>query len=170
MPRVLALLVAAFVCAACASSPPAPASASPSGGASIRPAGTGGDAVVRAALGMVGVPYRYGGASPRGFDCSGLVIWAYEEAGHPGLPHSAARLAELAQPVALEALVPGDLMFFQLAGKKTSHVGIYVGDRRFVHAPSSGGRVEIVDFDHVYWRRHIGHAGRMLPGAKLARH
>ena len=69
----------------------------------------------------------------------------------------------------MDELAPGDLMFFELSGKKTSHVGIYVGDRRFVHAPSSGGRVEIVDFDHVYWRDHIGRAGRIPPSSTLAR-
>jgi cell wall-associated NlpC family hydrolase len=119
-------------------------------------------AVVNAAVEMVGVPYRYGGSSPAGFDCSGLVVYSYEKAGFAGLPHSAARLADLSRPVALDDLEPGDLMFFELTGKKASHVGIYVGNQKFVHAPSSGGRVEIVGFDHVYWRDHIGKAGRLM--------
>jgi cell wall-associated NlpC family hydrolase len=126
-------------------------------------------AVVDAAIEMVGVPYRYGGSSPRGFDCSGLVIYSYAKAGFSGLPHSAARLADISEPVGLDELAPGDLMLFDLTGKKASHVGIYVGGDKFVHAPSSGGRVEIVRFDHVYWRDHIGKAGRLIaPPEKLA--
>ena len=110
---------------------------------------------------MIGVPYRYGGASPAGFDCSGLVIYSYSKAGISGLPHSAARLERLARPVALKNLEPGDLLFFRLSGKKTSHVAIYVGDRAFVHAPSRGKRVERVSFDHVYWGPRIRRAGRL---------
>ena len=121
-----------------------------------------GVAVVDAAVEMLGVPYRYGGSTPKGFDCSGLVKYAYQQAGFPGLPHSAKSLAEIAKPVSLNALAPGDILIFELAGKKPSHVGLYVGNRQFIHAPSSGGHVEIVDFDHVYWGRHIGRAGRLL--------
>ena len=165
LPSLLALL---FLTAACASVPREkqqrsdPARARASG---VPLAADSGATVVDTALKMLGAPYRYGGASPRGFDCSGLVVYSYGKAGYPGLPHSAARLAELSRPIAVRDLQPGDLMFFELAGKKPSHVGIYVGNRKFIHAPSSGGRVEIVDFDHVYWRRHIGKAGRLLEPA-----
>ena len=78
-------------------------------------------------------------------------------------PRSAARLERLARPVPLPELEPGDLLFFRLSGKKTSHVAIYVGDRSFVHAPSSGKRVERVSFDHVYWAPRIARAGRLGP-------
>ena len=115
---------------------------------------------------MVGTRYVYGGASPKGFDCSGLVVYAYARAGRDGVPHSAARLASMARPVRIADLTPGDLLFFDLGARKASHVGIYIGDRRFVHAPSSGGRVEIVDFDHVYWSRHIQRAGRLFPASR----
>jgi len=115
---------------------------------------------VRTAVSMIGAPYRYGGASPSGFDCSGLVVYSYARAGRPGLPHSAAELERITRPVSLSELEPGDLLFFQLSRKKTSHVGIYVGERSFVHAPSSGKRVERVRFDHVYWSQHLGRAGR----------
>ena len=165
------LVMLAALSAACASTTPAAAPQQAS--RSVRPASYGapGDvstraAVVNTAIDMVGVPYRYGGKSPRGFDCSGLVVYSYAKAGYSGLPHSASRLADLSRPVGLEDLEPGDLMLFELTGKKASHVGIYVGDRRFVHAPSSGGRVEIVDFDHVYWRDHIGKAGRLIAASE----
>ena len=118
-------------------------------------------AAARTALSMIGVPYRYSGTSPAGFDCSGLIVYSYAAAGFPGLPHSAARLERLARPISLPELEPGDLLFFQLSGKKTSHVGIYVGDRSFVHAPSSGKRVERVSFEHRYWAARLDKAGRL---------
>ncbi len=116
---------------------------------------------VRTALSMLGRPYRYGGTGPSGFDCSGLVVYSYGKAGLSGLPRTAAGLEGVARPVALEQLRPGDLLFFRLSGPKTQHVGMYVGDREFVHAPSSGGRVERVGFDHVYWGPRIRRAGRI---------
>jgi murein DD-endopeptidase len=117
---------------------------------------------VRTAESMIGVPYKYGGASPRGFDCSGLVVYSYAAAGLRGLPHSADALSKLAKRVSTRELVPGDLVFFELRGTKPSHVGIYVGGGEFVHAPSSGKRVERVSLDHAYWRRQRGFAGRIL--------
>ena len=110
---------------------------------------------------LIGSPYRYGGSSPRGFDCSGLVLYSFAGAGVQGLPHSAAALESLTRPVPLHALEPGDLLFFSLVERKTSHVGIYVGDRSFVHAPSAGKRVERVSFDHVYWGPRLDRAGRL---------
>jgi cell wall-associated NlpC family hydrolase len=127
------------------------------------PAAGGGDrsAVARTATAMIGAPYRYGGSSPRGFDCSGLVVYSYAQAGRSGLPRSASALERRARPIALSELRPGDLLFFHLEGKKASHVAIYVGDRSFVHAPSSGKRVEKVHFDHVYWGPRLALAGRL---------
>ncbi len=129
------------------------------------PALEAGDAIqVRAvhnALAMIGTPYRYGGASPRGFDCSGLVVYSFARAGARGLPRTAAALEQRARPIALSALRPGDLLFFRLAGARTSHVALYVGDGAFVHAPSSGKRVERVALDHVYWSTRLGRAGRL---------
>ena len=119
-------------------------------------------AVVRTAIDQVGAPYRWGGDSPRGFDCSGLVIYSYRQAGLTALPHSAAGLERIATRVPLSEVEPGDLLFFRLAGPKTSHVGIYVGGDEFVHAPSGGRSVERVGFDHPYWGSRLGRAGRLL--------
>ncbi len=118
-------------------------------------------AAARTAVGMIGRPYRYGGASPDGFDCSGLVVYSFAEAGVSGLPRTASSLERATKPVALGELQPGDLLFFRLNSRKTSHVAIYVGNRAFVHAPSNGKRVERVRFDHVYWSEHLGRAGRL---------
>ncbi|MGI9590812.1 MAG: C40 family peptidase, partial [Myxococcota bacterium] len=93
--------------------------------------------------------------------CSGLVVYSFAEAGVRGLPRSASSLEQLARPVGLRELEPGDLLFFRLDGAKTSHVAIYVGERAFVHAPSTGKRVERVGFDHVYWASQLRRAGRL---------
>ena len=87
---------------------------------------------------QLGVPYRWGGASPAGFDCSGLVSWAYGRLGVT-LPHNAAALYDVGRPVPPTALRAGDLIFFDGLG----HVGMYVGGGRMIHAPQSGRRVEI---------------------------
>ena len=93
---------------------------------------------VRLARTQLGVPYRYGGAAPGGFDCSGLVMWAYGKVGVP-LPHNAAALFGVGRAVPRAALRPGDLLFFRGLG----HVGIYVGRGRMIHAPQSGRHVEL---------------------------
>jgi cell wall-associated NlpC family hydrolase len=167
IPRSLLALGLAASLAACASSPtpgtpraPHAARAQRTADAPAQPAAPGRDAV-RTALSMLGTPYRYGGNAPSGFDCSGLVNYSYAQAGVTGLPRTAAALEASAQPIELDELRPGDLLFFQLSGRKTSHVALYVGDESFVHAPSSGGRVERVDFDHVYWGPRIRRAGRI---------
>ena len=98
--------------------------------------------VVRTAQSMIGKPYRYGGDSPsRGFDCSGLVQYSHRVAGID-VPRTSTQQHRSARAIALHDLQPGDLLFFRIQGK-TGHVGIYLGEGRFVHAPSSGKHVEI---------------------------
>ena len=159
-------LVGAFVLVmalltGCASPVPSESSAILSHGASpsaVR------KAVVDTARRMIGVPYRNGGSIPEeGFDCSGLVVYSYRRAGMRGLPRTARDLERQAVPVSLDALRPGDLLFFRLGGTGTNHVAIYEGNRRFIHAPSRGKGVERVAFDHVYWGPRISRAGRLLP-------
>ena len=113
-----------------------------------------------AALSMVGKPYRYGGSTPRGFDCSGLVNYSYARAGLR-VARSTDALRAQATLIHASALRRGDLVFFDQEGKKFSHVGIYLGDGRFVHAPSSGGRVRIDPLDADYWQRHFVEARRI---------
>jgi murein DD-endopeptidase len=118
-----------------------------------------GAAALLAAESRIGAPYRYGGAGPAAFDCSGLVAYAYGKAG-VDLPRTAARQFAIARPVPRRDLRPGDLVFFRLSGRDVSHVGIYAGDGRFVHAPQTGGRVRTEDLDDDWFRERYAGAGR----------
>lgn len=125
---------------------PVPGEAPPPGGVSAMPFtppdGAGGDraAVVQAALTQVGTPYAWGGAAPGGFDCSGLVMWAFQQAGI-ALPHSSQALAHGGQPVSLSDLQPGDVLTFY---SDASHAGIYIGDGLMVHSSTYGVPVRVV--------------------------
>ena len=161
----LALLVAAL--AGCASHPaprkataPPPARSWPQV-APEDPAAA--NAVLMRALGLVGTPYRYGGNTPdSGFDCSGLVTYVYRDMLDLRLPRSSGELAAVQGPkIAPERLAAGDQVFFGSRGN-VSHVGIYVGEGRFVHAPSTGGTVRLDTLDGPYWRDHYTGAKRVL--------
>ena len=118
-----------------------------------------GRAVLQAAESRIGAPYRYGGAGPDRFDCSGLVTYAHREVGIP-VPRTAAQQFAAATPVARKDLRPGDLVFFRLDGRDVSHVGIYAGDDRFVHAPQRGGHVRVASLDDDWYRKRYAGAGR----------
>jgi cell wall-associated NlpC family hydrolase len=120
------------------------------------------DRAASSAAKMVGKPYRFGGASPSGFDCSGLVQFSYQQAGIT-LPHNTVQQRRISQRVKLADLRRGDLLFFDQEGKKHSHVGIYLGERRFVHAPSSGKHVRNDSLDNPYWKKHLSEI-RRVPG------
>lgn len=118
--------------------------------------------IAQLALSMVGVRYRYGGARPRdGFDCSGLVYYAYTSNGH-GVPRTSREQFDAARLIPLAEASQGDLVFFRDEGQ-LSHVGIYLGDGRFVHAPSSGGAVSVAHIEAPYYQRHFVAAGRLVP-------
>lgn len=112
------------------------------------------------ALAMVGKPYRYSGSTPAGFDCSGLVQYSYAKVGMR-VSRDTRALLDMSAPVAADNLRRGDLLFFDEDGKKLSHVAIYLGSRRFVHAPSSGGKVRTDSLDATYWRKHFVEARRL---------
>jgi cell wall-associated NlpC family hydrolase len=118
-----------------------------------------GAAVLAAAESRLGAPYRYGGSGPEAFDCSGLVSYAYLQVG-VAVPRTAAAQHAAATPVAREDLRPGDLVFGRLDGREVSHVGIYAGGGRFVHAPQRGGRVREERLDQEVFRRGWAGGGR----------
>ncbi len=119
--------------------------------------------ILMRALGLVGTPYRYGGNTPEsGFDCSGLVTYVYKDVLALSLPRTSRDLAAVQGPkIPAEKLSTGDLVFFGSSGSVT-HVGIYVGEGRFVHAPSSGGTVRLDFLDGAYWRDHYSGSKRVL--------
>ncbi len=109
---------------------------------------------------MVGVPYRYGGSSPQGFDCSGLVFYAYARAGI-NVPRRAEDQWAQSQPIDRDELRPGDLLFFR-TGWFQEHVGIYVGKDEFIHAPSSGKRVTRGTIRSGYFAGRLRKTGRFV--------
>lgn len=113
----------------------------------------------RHALEMQGKPYRAGGNSPRGFDCSGLVQYSYSQADLR-LPRNTEGLWSGSRAVSRNDIRPGDLLFFHQEGKRNSHVAIYVGNNRFVHAPSSGKFVSTASLSDRYWNQHFSAARR----------
>jgi cell wall-associated NlpC family hydrolase len=125
-----------------------------------RPEKNAADRAAASALKMVGRPYRYGGASPAGFDCSGLVLFSFRQAG-VSLPHNTEQQRHAGRRVKLVELRRGDLLFFDQEGKKNSHVGIYLGAHRFVHAPSSGKYVRNDSLDSPYWKKHLSEVRRL---------
>lgn len=153
-PRLLVLLAVAGLFAGCASVP------APSGMSAPAAAVTSGSVIARLAGSQVGKPYRYGGDGPGGFDCSGLVHYVHEQSGH-SLPRSAAAQLASAMPVERTALQPGDLVFFRFGrGPAVDHVGVYLGDGRFVHASKAGAPVAVVDLDAPWFARRYVAAGR----------
>lgn len=119
-----------------------------------------GNQVTRIALKQLGIPYRYGGATRRGFDCSGLVLYSYRQMGIQ-LPRTARSQARAIRPVPISRLRPGDLVFFRIYRNRVSHVGIYYHSGLFIHAPKSGKRVSITSMRTPYWRKHYHGAGRV---------
>lgn len=114
------------------------------------------------ALSMIGKPYLYGGHSPStGFDCSGLVQYSFARAGVK-VGRTPDEMRRVSKEVSAGNLRRGDLVFFDQDGKRFSHVGIYIGNDRFVHAPSSGKLVHIADFNNRYWKTHFNQARRVV--------
>lgn len=148
-----------------------PAPVTSTTGAAVQPpaAGTGaaawaqqleqGEAIAAAASALVGTPYHFGGADHGGFDCSGLALFVHERVGL-SIPRTAAEQQRAARPVQASQILPGDLLFFRVRRRGIDHVGIYLGDGRFVHAPHAGVAVAAAELDSDYYARHFVSAGR----------
>lgn len=148
LPRLYksALPFLALLLAACAAVPP-----------SVPPrASEQGREVVMYALGLMGVDYRFGGMNPEsGLDCSGMVSYIYRNATGLTLPHNAAQIAGIGKAIEAERLAPGDLVFFNTTGQRFSHVGIYLGDGRFIHAPGSNGKIKVSNLKSAYYAQRL---------------
>src|SRR5262245_44572335 len=140
----LSTLLALLLLSACASHAPAPS-----------PYGARAAAVAQK---MVGVRYRYGGETPKGFDCSGLAFYSYQRAGLT-IPRDSTSQQKVATPIDLRNARAGDLLFFDTSWNR-HHVAIYLGDRRFVHAPRRGRTVSIESLDDGYFLMHLTGVGR----------
>lgn len=149
--RLPALAVAFALLAGCAGHPQ-------------RPPRTEANDILFGALGLVGTPYHWGGNTPdTGFDCSGLVKYVYRTTLELSLPRTSRAMSQIDAPrVDLDQLAAGDLVFFHGGGSRVTHVGIYVGKGRFVHAPNRGGKVRLDRLDNPYWSRHFSFGRRPL--------
>ncbi|NWF46725.1 NlpC/P60 family protein [Hydrogenophaga sp. D2P1] len=148
MRRVLPILAltATLLIAGCGSTPP------PRGPAYRALSAEQSSDIAIHALGLVGTPYRYGGNTPEsGFDCSGLIGYVYKSRAGVAPPRTVAQLSGFGQPVSTRELRTGDLVIF--GSGRPFHAGIYVGEGRFVHAPSTGGTVRLDRLDNRYWAR-----------------
>ncbi len=114
-----------------------------------------GQGITELAQKYLGVPYRFGGQSPEGFDCSGFTSFVYKKAGY-SLPRDAGEQFQALKPIKVPR--PGDLVFFKIDGKSIGHVGIYLGNLRFIHAPSTGKTVSIADMRISYWKQRYAGA------------
>ncbi len=118
--------------------------------------------LVSTAMGFIGVPYRRGGNSAEsGFDCSGFVRTIYEQVKGLALPRVAKEQAEATQVIDKKDLRPGDLVFFNTMRRAFSHVGIYLGDGKFIHAPRTGASVRVEDMSISYWQSRFNGARRV---------
>jgi len=114
------------------------------------------------ALRLNGIRYQYGGNTPEsGFDCSGFVRYVFQQASNLNLPHSAKAISQIGQSIPRNQLQAGDLVFFNTLSSAFSHVGIYLGNNRFIHAPTSGGGVRVEDMQKSYWQNRFDGAQRI---------
>lgn len=149
-PRLILVFTSALLLAACFSGPPMRSGTSAKHG----------DKAAFYAAKLVGARYRYGGNSPKkGFDCSGLVQYSYRLAGR-NVPRNTRYQYQNSRSIRRSELRKGDLLFFNQEGKRFSHVGLYIGNNKFIHAPSSGKHVRVSSITNPYWKKHLASTRR----------
>ena len=156
--RIFALTITVLCMSTACSSLPRESTRENPGTTRVSGLASTGERAAAYALQQVGVAYRYGGSSPAGFDCSGLVQYSYSQAGL-SVARTTAQLWTTTQAVERQDLQVGDLLFFRFDGKM-SHVAMYIGGQRFVHAPSSGKTVAVASLDTAYYQRAFIRARR----------
>ena len=153
--RTLVVGGLAVLLLACASAPPPPQRSPDSPSERVSFSAKGSD-VALFALGLIDTGYRFGGKNPQaGLDCSGMVSYIYDHGAGLKVRGSAAEIARQGRPVERASLRPGDLVFFNTSNASFSHVGVYIGENRFVHAPSSNGRVRIDQLNARYYAQRF---------------
>lgn len=153
---LIPLALSALLLAACGGPATRPSASAGTIAQASRPVSDKGNEVVLYAMGLLDTGYRFGGKNPEaGLDCSGMVSYIYGQAAGLRVGGSAADIARQGRPVEPEALRPGDLVFFNTLNRPLSHVGIYIGDSRFIHAPSSNGRVRIDRLGDGYYAQRF---------------
>jgi len=156
--RCVAALAVTVLVAACSSGPSVRQGSNANyGNRTMGPERSAGqEEITIEAMSLVGIPYRYGGNTPdSGFDCSGLVRYVVARAAGVNLPRTTADMSSIGTPLERDDLASGDLIFFNTTGRAHSHVGIYVGQGKFVHAPNTGGTVRLESLYIPYWARRI---------------
>jgi cell wall-associated NlpC family hydrolase len=144
----------------CATNPKLPDLPSPSN--HQRPTTPARKAVIQTALSLLGTPYRFGGTTPQGFDCTGFINYVYRHSVDIVLPRESHNLIRAGKPISATDLQPADLVYFKIERQKPLHVGIYIGNGKFIHAPSSKGRVNIQSLGMDYWRDRFIAARRVI--------
>lgn len=154
--RLARLLLAAVMLTTLASCATKPALTPPESGYLVAGNRDKGREIVMYGFSLIDIGYRFGGRNPEsGLDCSGMVAYIYEKVTGVRLPHNAREIARLARPVERSGLQPGDLVFFNTRRKPFSHVGIFVGDDRFMHAPSRGGKIQLSSLTESYYAKRF---------------
>jgi cell wall-associated NlpC family hydrolase len=118
--------------------------------------------VIATATQLTGTPYRFGGTTPKGFDCTGYLMYVFRTAAGVTLPRTSMEQIQAGKPVTTSQLQPADLVYFRIDRKKDLHLGLYLGEGRFIHAPSSGGAVNVQSLESEYWRTRFLGARRVL--------
>jgi cell wall-associated NlpC family hydrolase len=118
--------------------------------------------VIKTATSLLDAPYRYGGTTPAGFDCSGFLFYVYRTAAGVDLPRETQGMIQVGRPVEIADLQPADIVYFKIETETSLHAGIYIGNGQFIHAPSSKGQVNIQSLSLDYWKQSYFGARRVL--------
>ncbi len=167
--RTITLLILGLSLSACAGTPlPKEAKGRPGldyealMAAPTRPVSDARQRVIATAAQLVGTPYRFGGTTPAGFDCTGYLAYVFRKAAGVALPRTSIEQIQAGAPLTPSQLQPADLVYFRIDRKKDLHLGLYLGEGRFIHAPSSGGVVNVQSLETGYWRTRFLGARRVL--------